>query len=409
MCDMESRYESKQERKSNHFEMQILISVALLTRHLKTQKNHIGIMRICKNNFHKKQCFAESEDPMTNADQPKSMISTSNKALQNKVQAKPDFPTEPQYLPWPWRTANRAMKNNPVSAKSSFRSKQMVDLGEYTIKNYGIKYDDTLTNVSQHPPFRRPLTRASSVLDMSRPKTGMLKIKKSFSTEHLNRAKTSLGGYPSNTATLSRSVSQRDVYQPFRNGQYHEPPMSKPSAPSRRASVASIKNILKRSNARALKTINESPRRLPSPFRTKRKPPLPTYMRPITRSKTTLPTTLKKANNVYGNRPSTAVVKQQKRSMLHTKLKHYAMEKQQPTIRRKKYRKKKSSWKSPFSLPSSLQSQPISLKSFTRSKNAKVEPLKSSRTVSKLNDSLTSRDFVTTDPDITSGKTETRV
>lgn len=345
---------------------------------------------------------------MITAEQPQSVMTTSNKTLQNKLlnsfHAKPDFPTEPQYLPWPWRTANRAMKSSSASMKSSFRSRKAIDLGEYTIKNYGIKYDDTLTNVSSHPPPRRPLSRASSVMDISRPATGMLKIKKSFSTEHLNRAKTSMAGYSTNTGKTNRSVSHKDVYKPFKRSLSHEPPLPKLRAPSRRASVASIKNILQRSNSRVLKTINETPGGLPAEFRAKRKPPLPTYMRPLTRSKT-VPVSLKKASNVYGNRPTTGKARQQARSMLQTKLKHYSMEKQKPTVRRKKYTKKKSSWKSPFSLPSSLQSQPISLKSFGKSKNAKVEPWTSSRSQSKFNDSLTSRDYVTTDQDMTSGKT----
>ncbi|CAC5380357.1 unnamed protein product [Mytilus coruscus] len=75
---------------------------------------------------------------------------------------------------------------------------------------------------------------------------------------------------------------------------------------------------------------------------------------------------------------------------------------EQPVRRKKKYSKKKSSWKSPFSLPSTLQTRTLSLKSLSKMKHTKVEPAKSSTTIARLNDSFTSRDFATTDHDVTS-------
>ncbi|XP_071155925.1 uncharacterized protein [Mytilus edulis] len=350
-----------------------------------------------------------------------SSVTTNNKTFQqrllNNMNNTPtkEFPTEPQYLPWPWRTANRAMRSKPASVKSgntSFKSRnaELPDLGEFTIHNYGIKYDDTMSTANTHPPPRRPLSRASSVYNLSRPPTRMLEMKKSYSQEHLNRSKTSIGHFqkhPSSKSLLDRSVSHNDVsrskpiIKPFQKSKFFEKPPSKPNNPSRRASVATIKMMMQRSNTRMLNTISESKERIPSPLRYKRKPPLPPYMRPLTRSKTLpTPSALKKAANVYGTRPATGKLKENARSMLQTKLRHKNME--QPVRRKKKYSKKKSSWKSPFSLPSSLQTRTLSLKTLSKMKHSKVEPAKSSTTIGRFNDSFTSRDFATTDHDVTS-------
>jgi hypothetical protein len=66
-----------------------------------------------------------------------SSVTTNNKALQKKmsIDKPPEFPSEPQYIPWPWRTANRAMKTNTTAVNSatiSFKSSTtgIPDLGD---------------------------------------------------------------------------------------------------------------------------------------------------------------------------------------------------------------------------------------------------------------------------------------
>lgn len=340
-----------------------------------------------------------------------SSVITNNKTLQKKmsIDKPPEFPSEPQYLPWPWRTANRAMKINTTSVKSataSFKSSTagIPDLGEFMIKNYGIRYDDTLSSTLSHPAPRRPLSRSNSVYDVSRPPT-MLEMRKTYSQDHLNRSKTSVDNYPTPRTLLSRSMSQNDITRkksisnkPFPNNQYIRKPPTKPNAPSRRASVATFKNMLHRKNSHMLKPISESRERIPTPLKFTRKPPLPTYMRPLTRSKTALtPKVLRKAANVYSGRPSTGKLMEKSRSLLQTKLKHQKMEK--PTRKKRKIlRKKRSMWRSPFALPSSIKPNSLSLKTLSKLKHSKVEPIKNS---AMLSHSLTSKGFTT--DEITSG------
>lgn len=339
-----------------------------------------------------------------------SSVVTNNKALKKtmSIDKPPEFPSEPQYLPWPWRTANRAMKTNTTSVKSattSFKSNTngIPDLGEFMIKNYGIRYDDTLSSTVSHPPPRRLLSRSNSVYDVSRPPTGMLEMRKTYSHDHLNRSKTSVDNYPTPRTLLSRSMSQNDITRkksisnkPFPNNQYIRKPPTKPNAPSRRASVANIKNMLHRKNSHMLKPISESREKIPTSLIFTRNP---TYMRALTRSKTTLtPGVLRKAANVYSGHPSTGKLTEKSRSLLQTKLKHQKMEK--PTRKKRKIlRKKRSMWRSPFALPSSIKPNSLSLKTLSKLKHSKVEPTKNS---ARLSHSLTSRGFTTAD-ETTSG------
>lgn len=341
-----------------------------------------------------------------------SSVTTNNKTLQKKmsIDKPPEFPSEPQYLPWPWRTANRAMKTNTTAVKSatiSFKSSTtgIPDLGEFMIKNYGIRYDDTLSSTFSHPPPRQPLSRSNSVYDVSRPPTGMLEMRKTYSHDHLNRSKTSVDNYPTPRTLLSWFISQNDITRkksiskPFPNNQYVRKPPTKLNAPPRKASVANIKNILHRKNSHMLKPISESRERIPIPLKFTRKSPLSTYMRPLTKSKTALtPSVLRKAANMYSERPSTGKLTEKSRSLLQTKLKHQKMEK--PTRKKRKIlRKKRSMWRSPFALPSSIKPNSLSLKTLSKLKHSKVDPKKNS---ARLSHSLTSRGFTTAD-EITSG------
>ncbi|VDI27421.1 Hypothetical predicted protein, partial [Mytilus galloprovincialis] len=117
----------------------------------------------------------------------------------------PQTPT-PKYLPWPWRTAKRASNKSAFQSQTDLRkfgpipetTKECVDLADYTVSKYGLRYDDT---------------GVDGVNDkISRPPTRFMPI--SNSERNMSLSRTSILSRSSSVASLHRSQSLFDLQTP---------------------------------------------------------------------------------------------------------------------------------------------------------------------------------------------------
>lgn len=114
----------------------------------------------------------------------------------------PEIGPTPKYLPWPWRTAKRASQKTTFQSQTDLRkfgplpenTLECVNLADYTVNKYGLRYDDTGVDESRNSISRPPtrfIPRSKSVVDLTNreSKSG---LSRSSSVASLSRSRTVL-------------------------------------------------------------------------------------------------------------------------------------------------------------------------------------------------------------------------
>lgn len=264
------------------------------------------------------------------------------------VTEKPRPAPTPKYLPWPWRTAKRASQKSQFQSQSNLNkfgpltetTQDCVNLANYTISKYGIKYDDAgvdhLDQKIANPPTRF-IPRAQSFLTLSRASS-----RASFSRS-------------SSLTSLNRSRSMQDIHT---------------SAPrrvhiSRAPSLKSLRSFTERTQTNVSMAIEERKKKeeiiVIDSIR-----PIPHYIFPI-RSKSVTKFDLKKNTN-----PLAFPLKRSKMELIPNPNKS---KKKKTKVKKNKNKKiKLTKKKSPYSVFPTPARQITLIPLSRRQKTAKVKP-----------------------------------
>ena len=268
------------------------------------------------------------------------------------VTEKPRPAPTPKYLPWPWRTAKRASQKSQFQSQSNLNkfgplpetTQDCVNLANYTISKYGIKYDDAgvdhLDQKIPNPPTRF-IPRAQSFLTLSR----------ACSTSSFSRS--------SSVTSLNRSRSMQDIHTPTPRIVHL----------SRAPSLKSLRSFTERTQTNVLMVIEERKKKEervvidPRPDHSIR--PIPHYMFPI-RSKSVTKFDLKKNMN-----PLAFPLKRSKTELRPIPNKS---KKTKTKVKKNKNKIKRTKKKSPYSVIPKRPRQ-VTLMPLSRpQKTAKVKP-----------------------------------
>ncbi|XP_052094560.1 uncharacterized protein LOC127730288 [Mytilus californianus] len=295
-------------------------------------------------------------------------------------------------------TKSQSRETNGSLIKSKPRknlslSHKLADIAD--LNEFSEEFNESPENYSRSSSFHR---LSSSMNDLSRPTTRMLKMRKSVSLEQMNKAHNSVNydsHYPKVKRIQDSEVFKNDVrqYKQTKTIYNKEKPLFEFKNSKHKVSESYHQSMRQRGNERKMKTIRESNENIPHKHRKSIQKDVQTLQRPVSVSSYN---SLRTFDNSFEPRPASR--SSENRFMLLKKQMRQSAERPEE---KKKTMSKRTNWKSPYFLHP-VKPARSSIKYYNKFKNPKIEPFKSKHSVKKSNKKFASRAFATTDYDVIS-------